>query len=251
MAAVEEHPRTARWAPRLTMLVAAGWLLVVALVTLGSGGVIGALSITAADTVNQRFSTHVYDLYAASPAGREKAVQLHRDRVPVWSFDATWWADQNHAAMFRAWGGEREVFWRAGPALGLLPIVSFFVGIIMSVILLHRARRELPIVSLIPISFAGVIVLISYTMIRTSVRVQPALFNTTSLFVFWRVVAPALAVSWMALVAGSLAGRSITRTLIRALLPPRLRNSLSVLWSADGMDPAAVHGATGKRLRRT
>jgi hypothetical protein len=41
----------------------------------------------------------------------------------------------------------------------------------------------------------------------------------------------------LCLTAGLLVGRSVIRGLIRLLLPPRLRNSLALLWTADGLHP--------------
>ena len=39
------------------------------------------------------------------------------------------------------------------------------------------------------------------------------------------------------LATGLLLGRQTARGLIRALLPPRLRGSLAILWTADGKPP--------------
>ena len=38
------------------------------------------------------------------------------------------------------------------------------------------------------------------------------------------------------LTAGLLLGRSLARLLVRALLPPRLRYSLALLWTTDGLE---------------
>jgi hypothetical protein len=56
-----------------------------------------------------------------------------------------------------------------------------------------------------------------------------------------------LTLGWcaIALAAGLLLGRSVTRLLIRALLAPRFRGPLAVVWTADGLDPPCTRSREG------
>ena len=52
-----------------------------------------------------------------------------------------------------------------------------------------------------------------------------------------------LAFALLPLVAGMFLGRPIVRGLVRALLPPRLRGALALLWTVEGLSPPAAGGS--------
>ncbi len=46
---------------------------------------------------------------------------------------------------------------------------------------------------------------------------------------------------------GLVVGRPVVRGMIRALLPPRLRSALALLWTTDGLEPPGTAARAGKR----
>jgi len=114
-------------------------------------------------------------------------------------------------------------------------MVAFTFGCFWGIALLRRRRFGLLI-------WVGVIIATAcvYAIIPTLMWIyeEPSYPRSAA----ERIVAPpllalSLAYAAIPLSIGVLVGRPLARRLIRTLLPPKLRNSLSMLWTTDGYDP--------------
>ena len=145
----------------------------------------------------------------------------------------TWWAQQNQEAVLAYAGGWWRVFDRT-ELLMLIPAgtVVFLLGCLWSVILLQVPRRRLVYCAAAVIGLACVLAFIpvlewdarSASSARRAAQYQlgvPTLVATLS-----ALVVPLSLGLWL--------GRPLASLTVGALLPPRLRGPLGLLWSSAG-----------------
>ena len=268
VASVLEYPVLGRWANRWAAVIAALWLLVLMVIWLGTSGALFGLSMaTGAQGARNEFRTYIEDEYKqweaeqagatapntapgalntttavtsrtviTLPPGTPPQVTAFINRGSRYANFESWWGQQDKAALVQEAGGvdgvlDRRAFFIWVP----LSMVAFILGCFWGIALLRRRRLGLLIWVGVIMATAGV-----YALIPTLIW----LYEEPSYP--WRaaerIVAPPLLVLSLAYAAipltiGVLVGRPLARQLIRTLLPPRLRSSLSLLWTTDGYDP--------------
>jgi hypothetical protein len=259
VACLQEYPVLGRWAGRWAALVAAIWLLVLMAMLLGSGGILAALATGIgasaatpwAEAIAQR---HVQDL--TEQAGRgpvSQSVQyVMQEPITRHSMLQKRWLDaQDLGAELAAAGGWIAVtdawallswFWVA--------VVAFPMGSLWTVALLHVRRGRLPLAALVLVLVAAVF--LAFIHVRTAEMWQQQGWVPASAAAGGVVVLPfevaTLAFALLPLVAGMFLGRPLVRGLVRALLPPRLRGALALLWTVEGLSPPATGGSAGSPM---
>lgn len=268
VASVLEYPVLGRWANRWAAVIAALWVLLLLVIWLGTSGALFGLSMaTGAQGARNEFRIYIEDSYkqweaqqaaatapntasgavnttaAATggtvitlPPGTPPQVTAFITRGSRYPKFTTWWRLQDKAALVQGAGGVRAVIDpRAFLMWVPLSIVAFILGCFWGIALLGRRRLGLLIWVGVMMATAGV-----FALIPTLVWLWEAPSHPRS--AAEQIVAPPLLVLSLAYAAiplsiGVLVGRPLARRLIRTLLPPKLRNSLSLLWTTDGYDP--------------
>lgn len=160
----------------------------------------------------------------------------------------TWWLQQDRDALYREAGGLLSGFnWMVCYLWMWLMIVSMVLGVMWATLLFARGRAGLLL--------WGVIIILT----ATGIGLIPILDWLTGV-AFWtrqaaaQQIAPAImllsllwATVWLCM--GIVMGRSISRGLIRLMLPPRMRSALAFLWLTDGLEPPTVAQHTPVRGR--
>ncbi len=252
VASLQEYPLLGRWAGRWAMLLAALWFGFTLLLALASAGILYAEAEAVAEAASRPHATHLaehhhqwlkeqeaqgtlppnYQWFLSNPVG------------PYQFLDQTWSAQQDFDALLAEAGG-----WRSAADFSALQewtelaIWAVPIGCFWAVALAHVRRRRLILFGLLLIGLAGLFAVIGHFS-------QPRMFpmvvwgwgGANAITIAQRQIGPpfyimSLAFAVVPLSLGLVFGRSIVRGLIRALLPPRLRSSLALLWTADGLEP--------------
>jgi hypothetical protein len=145
-----------------------------------------------------------------------------------------WWAQQDPDALFEQAGG-----WRSAAGWGLViwipaTIFALLFGWFWSIALLQMRQRWLYVWALLVIGLTALFAIVPMTgwLSRPptgSSTVARQHIGTVFMYV-------TVAYTTLPLMIGMTIGRPITRGLVRALLPPRLRGSLAILWTAVGKE---------------
>ena len=147
-----------------------------------------------------------------------------------------WWEQQDQAATFTQAGGWRgAVDWLALFLWLPAGLLAFLYGWFWSVALLQFRRRWTLVWGAMIIALALLFGIgpcltwisgeVGYYGDAARQQISPTIFCATVAF------------SVFPLLLGLLFGRPLTRSLVRALLPPCLRGSLALLWTAEGLKP--------------
>lgn len=250
VASVQEYPLLGGWAVRWGVVLAALWLIALVAWWPASSGIICGMSFAVTDEACRSYARHLDDLQQAgqtqttpqAPKGSTTriitipggTIQFGRGSGDF----GKWWEQQDHQALLAAAGG-----WRGavdGDAFVILiptALLVFGVGWLWSVCLIQFKRRWLivcaaaimllAIVFVVPMVVEWQVYATSWS--RMAARHQLGL-PTLAICMFFCVIPLALGL-WL--------GRPLTRLGVRALLPPRLRSSLALLWTAEGLAPPA------------
>ncbi|RMD61665.1 MAG: hypothetical protein D6824_07795 [Planctomycetota bacterium] len=242
---VDEHPRIERWTSRLTALLAALWLLGLTLATVGVGSLMLVGAGVATQALSGRFGLVVQQAFNESEEGQAFRQGVLRS---AGNFDAAWLTEERRAALWREFGGTRRGLWIVGGSLVWLAVWLYPVGALGSVLALARRRWELLLVSLLPaVGAASLLLLIKrFTAGHTTVWSASEVVQRW-LLVPWGVVG--IVFCWASFALGLVSGRALARGLARALLPPRLCASLSILWTSQGLEPPRRSGALRRAAR--
>ena len=149
-----------------------------------------------------------------------------------------WWAMQDHSGLLAASGGWRRAV-NGEAFLYLIPAVCLFfaVGWLWSIFLIQLKRRWL-VVCVAAIAALACVFLMFPIL---ELQMQPASWSRTA--ARQELALPAIGIGLMfcvlALGLGMWLGRPVTRNVVQWLLPPRLRSSLTLLWTAEGLEPPA------------
>ena len=251
VASVQEYPLLGRWANRWASLLGAMWMLALVGLWAGTSAAIFAFAIGSAELstetygelIRQKFNTWQLQQPGAggTPTGGNTVILPGGGRIVVNANINTadftaWWQQQDRAAVLREAGGRLSGFnWIVCYIWLWMAITSVVIGVIWSTALLARGRRGLLAWGLVIILTAAAIGLIpvldwladtpSWTYQAAAQQIAPLILGLSLL---WGAI-------W--LTVGLMFGRSITRGLIRLMLPPRMRSSLAFLWLTDGLEP--------------
>ncbi len=242
VASVQEYPLLGRWAGRWAMALAAAWLGCALVLFLGTAGVLAASAKSVGRSASMPLVTKVNQLQteryrvaqqsgAANPYGAGSSVAAGEIEAMV--------ADSGGWAKASDWGAMRGWAW-------LGPIV-FCIGCLLATFFMHLRARWLIVLGFAATLLAATFIAISDANSRATYAAyggwpyQMALDRIGPPFTYGSLV-----FAFMCLAAGLRFGRPIARGMIRALLPPRLRSSLALLWLADGLaPPSARRGRQG------
>jgi len=235
---VDEHPRIERWTSRLTALLAALWLLGLTLATVGVGSLMLYGAALATQRVSDGFGLVVQRAFNESEEGRAWL----QGRPGAGGFDAAWLTQERRKALWREFGGTRFGLWTVSGPLFALGLWLFALGALGAVLALGRRRVELLLLSLLPaVGAASLLLLIK----RYAAGLTTTVWSASQVVQEW-LMAPwglgAIAFCWLSVALGLVSGRALARGLARALLPPRLCASLSVLWTSQGLEPPRRSG---------
>lgn len=264
-AALQEYPSLGAWVSRLTAVLAVVWVLVLLGALAGSIAAITAFPISIADEAGRQYrwqidgqwdmdrqheasrlvadfmarqtTTDTDDVTTQSPGMQipDGTVVMQQADTSINRFDdfGVWWSDQDPEALLAAMGGRKRVIDRRALWI-LIPfsLTALVVGMFWSAALITRRRifvlALLAFISVISLGF----------MILAKVDLQSEEISWARA-VMWRefsgsLIIPAGLIGVAFLMIGGWFGRPILRGLVRAMLPPRLRGSLAILWLADG-----------------
>jgi hypothetical protein len=251
VASVQEYPLLGGWAVRWGAILAVLWFIFLVGMWPASSGIVCGMSLATTDEAVRGYYRHLNALQEAdqtqaggqtAPGSTSRIMTIPGGTITFGSGSGDfgkWWAQQDHQAVLAAAGGWRGAI--DGDAfLILIPtgLLVFCVGWFWSVSLIQLRRRWLVIcaaaIMLLAVVFVAIPVLewhtYAYTWSRYAARQQLGL-PTLAICMGFCVIALGLGL-WL--------GRPLTRLGVRALLPPRLRSSLALLWTAEGLAPPTV-----------
>ncbi len=250
VASTQEYPLLGRWAGRWAALAAGLWFLFTLALTLASAGILVALASSVAASASQPYALWLAErqfawLKSQDPASLAQWM-LSQPVSPHSIVDQNWWTGQDPVLLLEEAGG-----WATATdfsALGhwaWIALVAFPLGCFWAVALLHFRKRSLFIFGLVVVGVAGAFALIGhYQSAGTGPWVWMTASNLAMRQIGTPITAMTLAFALIPLSIGLALGRPIVRGLIRALLPPRLRSPLALLWTTHGLTPP---GPTGGR----
>jgi len=228
VASVQEYPLLGRWANRWAAMLAGLWMLVLLAMWVGSGAAIFGLCVGTAEWASEDYRAKVFSgfqQWQTSAQGSAGAAAT----FTVNDFEA-WWKQQNQQS-FGGWA--HIVEWRALLLWIPLTVVAMGLGCFWAVALLTKRRAWLLLwggaVMLVACAFSSVVIAEWFN----DERMQ--WYAAGAREVGFPIVLMSLTFAALALSIGLLIGRSVVRGLVRALLPPRLRSSLALLWTAEGL----------------
>ena len=245
VASVQEYPLLGRWAGRWAMLGAAMWFAASAVFLLATGSAIIGSAMSVVDTASRPLALtiaehHLAWLQAQDPdsIGPQLQWQLTAGPQMYTTLDPDWWATQDPAALLvEAGGWTSGADWSALGRWGWLSVYILAAGCFWAVLLAHLRRKWLMLFSVLPVGIASLFAIAIYVGDTTVAGGW-----VTAMTVAEQQLGPifcglSIAFALIPLNLGLFFGRPFTRLLIRALLPPRLRSSLALLWTTDGLDP--------------
>ena len=245
VASVQEYPLLGRWAGRWAMLGAAMWFAASAVFVFATGGAIFGFGTAIVESASHPLALTIAEhqlawLKEQDPAslGLQLQWQLSAGPKLYVTLDPVWWATQDPAALLAEAGGWTGALGRS--AFGLwswLSVSLFAAGCFWAVLLTHLRRKWLVLFSLLPAGIAGLFAIAIYAGDTTAAGGWATALSAAEHQLGPIFCGFSIAYALLPLNLGLFFGRPLTRLLIRALLPPRLRNSLALLWTTDGLDP--------------
>jgi hypothetical protein len=248
VASVQEYPLLGGWAVRWGVLLAVLWFIALIAWWPGSSGIIFGMSLAITDEATSGYYHHLQNLHADHeaqatgqvPSNTIRTITTPSGTIRIGSTSASgwgkWWEQQDHAAVLADAGGWSGAI-NGHAFLILIPtaLLVFGVGWLWSVFLIQVKRRWLVVcgaaVMLLALFFVVPIAVEWHMLAGTWARF--AANDQLGLPIF----AICMGLSIIPLGLGLWLGRPLTRVGVRALLPPRLRSSLGLLWTAEGLAP--------------
>jgi hypothetical protein len=224
------HSRLQRWKDRWTAFGIALWLCLLSLILLGGTATMLGLSVGTAALVSNDWGTWIQLRYEQSLPERATGVRRVRDNQ---AFEK-WWAAQDPDVLFAEAGGWREALnWSGLHLWWLLGLGAAALGALAAVLMpALRWRGRIAWIAIVALLLGGV----SAATLRLWVIVAQ---DDPWLIAAARVGPVLVPASVLVALAGTLAGlvfgHGIARAVAGYLLPTRLRSSLAVLWTVDGL----------------
>jgi hypothetical protein len=267
VASLQEYPLLGRWANRWAAILAAVCLVLLLGLWIGSGAMLFGFAVGTAEFAADDYSDFLATRFNAwqqaqtatpttspattapgnvitTPSGQ--VIVINAPGASRFGDFSAWWTSQDHATLLAEAGGwwnaiDHRAFWMWLP----MTLLAFAAGCFWAVALLGRTRKTLPVWGG---AIMAVAMLFSFFALHEWLTDDPGWYHTAAR----SQIAPAvlmvtLAVGATGLMIGLLAGRSTARGLVRMMLPPRLCNSLALLWTADGLVPPSPPRATNAR----
>jgi hypothetical protein len=258
VASMQEYPLLGRWAGRWAAVAAALWFLLGFALLLASAGILLGITSGITGFACQPYAQRLAEQQLAwleqqdpNTVGQNVQWMLSQPPNPYWGVDQGWWADQDPAQLLQEAGG-----WAGAVDLGAiahwpwLALVAVPIGCFWAVALLHLRKRSLFIFGGIVVTVAGAFAVIAHYQ---SAGTQ-AWGWTTAMSLAQRQIGPpitamTLGFALIPLSIGLAVGRPIVRGLVRALLPPRLRSPLALLWTTQGLKPPCPSGGRARAAK--
>ncbi len=245
VASVQEYPLLGRWASRWAMLGAAMWFAASTVFLFATGGAIFGFGTAIVESASRPLALTIAEHQLAwlkeqdqDSLAQQLQWQLSAGPKLYTTLDPDWWATQDPAALLAEAGGWTGALGRS--ALGLwswLSVTLLAAGCFWAVLLAHLRRKWLLLFSLLPVGIAGLFAIVTYAGDTTAAGGWVTVLSTAEQQLGPIYCGLSIAFALIPLNLGLVFGRPFTRLLIRALLPPRLRSSLALLWTMDGLDP--------------
>ncbi len=245
VASVQEYPLLGRWAGRWAMLAAAMWFAASTVFLFATGSAIIGSAMAVVETASRPLALAIAEhqlvwLKEQDPnsLGPQLQWQISMGAQTYVTLDLNWWATQDPAALLvEAGGWTGGADWSALGVWGWFSVYILAAGCFWAVLLAHLRRKWLVLFSILPVGIASLFAIAIYAGDTTAAGGW-----VTAMTVAEQQLGPlfcglSIAFALIPLNLGLIFGRPLTRLLIRALLPPRLRNSLALLWTTDGLDP--------------
>lgn len=237
LAALQEYPALGRWADRWARLIAAAWVAgLVAAMFLNFGPLMGfvmaTLEMACADLGDE--IVRQYTDWQTTESGGGPATAFGSGRWTM--IEAKWWATHRDAVLLgrpsRADWISWSVVWMWIP----MSVIGFAGGVCWSACLLGAPKRFAMVPALLPLIVAT---LIGWTVHREEAGgaglVQGSTLAIGELQGLVLLVMLGVVSGWVVL--GVWLGRRVTRLVVSWALPPRMRSSLAILWTRDGLAP--------------
>jgi hypothetical protein len=242
---VQEYPLLGPWSQRWAMLAAALWLLGLVAFSVGSTLMIVGMTVGFTVQATNRMDRMVRSSYLewGKLHLSEAELQLSWQSPRFEEF----WAEQGGPLLAGPLIDRRRfIEWHEMAALLAPGAIALACGAFWSVVLLQWRRRSL----VLPAFMLIMVIVLLTGVIWAWIRAVPPSSAEHVTFVHLRMALIALNVLAIGglFIAGLLVGRPAIRGLVRALLPPRLRSSLAVLWTAEGLDPPTPSPTAWQRL---
>jgi hypothetical protein len=240
---VQEYPLLGRWANRWGALLAVLWFLFLIGMWAGTSSAIFGMGMGTMFEAVDPYADYIENLRRQTDGQQQtQTIQVGGRTITTTSSLTSfrpWWAAQDKDAVLASAGGWAAVInWWALLIWIPAALIAFTVGWFWAVALIQLRRRWLLVWGLAVMGMAiawGLIPLMVMAVEQPHWRDEAAA---------QQIGAPIFLLSMAAavppLVLGLVFGRPMTRAFVRALLPPRLRGSLSLLWTTDDLAPPRV-----------
>jgi purine-cytosine permease-like protein len=236
LAALQEYPALGRWADRWARLIAAAWVAtLVAAMFLNFGPLMGFV-MGSLETACSDLGDAIADQYAASLSAEDPSALPMLDTDRRMKIEASWWHANRDSILaarpsLRAW-----INWSVAWMWIPLSFIGFAGGACWSTCLLGTRRRFAIVPAMLPLLAAGVI---GWTVHRQEASgtalVQASTLGIGALQNIVLGVMLSVVAFWVFM--GVWLGRRVVRLVVRWSLPPRMRSSLAILWTRDGLPP--------------
>lgn len=236
LAALQEYPALGRWADRWARLIAAAWVAtLVAAMFLNFGPLMGFV-MGSLETACSDLGDAIADQYAASLSAEDPSALPMLDTDRRMKIEASWWHANRDSILaarpsLRAW-----INWSVAWMWIPLSFIGFAGGACWSTCLLGTRRRFAIVPAMLPLLAAGVI---GWTVHRQEASgtalVQASTLGIGALQNIVLGVMLGVVAFWVFM--GVWLGRRVVRLVVRWSLPPRMRSSLAILWTRDGLPP--------------
>ncbi len=264
---LHEYPRLRTWGTRWGIVLAALWMILLLCLWPATSGIMLGFSIGVTDEGSRDYGRHLSGLQTAAEVQAEPPVKqtpgtaqaaatpadVPRPPLPGQPLPATvtiqgttivlggstrfgssefqdWWAQQDQPAVLAAAGGWWGVFDRV-EFLMLIPagLIVFLLGCLWSVFLLQVPRRRLVYCAAAIVGLACVFAMIP--LLEWDARAVFSARRAAQYQLALPTIATCLGALIVPLSLGLWLGRPMAKLAVSALLPPRLRGPITVLWS--------------------
>jgi hypothetical protein len=239
IAALQEYPALGRWADRWARTLAALWVVVLFVAAGTQFGPTFGMLLAGVEIASEDFGESIATAFDESTRLSQGPIPGRSGMLGGWTdVDTEWWREHGNALIESKGGLTAVINHRFAWLLAPINIGSLAAGIFWSVCLLGARRRSVMIPAMLPLVIAVVIAWLAQSnrMTGTSVKAHDISVETIK-----RLVLPLLGgTAMMSVLLGVSQGRRLARLVVRLSLPPRMRSSLAILWTRDGLPPPAT-----------